>query len=217
MGCSTKPFYLGRLGFMKQRRAGFALVVLVGVCVVDDALCAEQGRQEEGRSAEERNPEHRQDRRRCRGRPAGAERPVADVGARGLLKAQGNKEYVPFTVRSTRRRSAAAPSRSTGASSRRAPPPPPVAEPGKKDDKKDDKDKARSPDYAYEDISFVPVTAGPDVDADLALVHRAGRQLRRVRRSRRSRRRRRRRRTRRRRRCRCSSRPSPCPISGTTS
>ncbi len=78
-----------------------------------------------------------------------------------LLKAQGNKEYVPFTVsvdtsklttpnvafywRVVAKNPAAAA---------------PVAAPAdKKDDKKKD-DKNKKPDYAYEDISFVPVQAG---------------------------------------------------------
>jgi hypothetical protein len=80
-----------------------------------------------------------------------------------VLKAQGNKEYVPFTV-------SLDPSKLTGdkvafywrvvaKDGAAAPEPPPAA--GKKDDKKkDDKDKGKKTDYAYEDISFVPVTAG---------------------------------------------------------
>jgi hypothetical protein len=75
-----------------------------------------------------------------------------------VLKAQGNKQYVPFTVSFD-------PSKVTGsqvafywrvvAKGGAAAPAP---EPGKKDDKKD-KDK-KKPEYAYEDISFVPITAG---------------------------------------------------------
>jgi hypothetical protein len=78
-----------------------------------------------------------------------------------VLKAQGNKEYVPFTVsldptkltsdrvafywRVVARNAgtAAAPTDESG---------------GKKDDKKkDDKDKNKKTDYAYEDVTFVPV------------------------------------------------------------
>ena len=79
-----------------------------------------------------------------------------------MLKAQGNKEYVPFTVTID-------PSKVSGGNGRvllarrveEPPPPAPRAEPGKKDDKKDkDKDKGKKSEYAYEDISFVPVTAG---------------------------------------------------------
>jgi hypothetical protein len=72
-----------------------------------------------------------------------------------VLKAQGNKEYVPFTVSVDAsklsgntvafywrvvNKNAAAPADA------------------KKDEKKDDKNK--KPDYAYEDIAFVPVVAG---------------------------------------------------------
>jgi hypothetical protein len=79
-----------------------------------------------------------------------------------VLKAQGNKEYVPFTVQID-------PSKVTGGTvafywrvvSKMPPAGASAPEPGKKDDKKDkDKDKGKKPDYAYEDISFVPVTAG---------------------------------------------------------
>jgi hypothetical protein len=76
------------------------------------------------------------------------------------LKAQGNKQYVPFTVTID-------PSKVSGgtvafywrviAKTAMAAPEPAVGQ--KKDDKKD-KDKGKKPDYAYEDISFIPVTAG---------------------------------------------------------
>ncbi len=81
-----------------------------------------------------------------------------------VLKAQGNKEYVPFTV-------SLDPSKvgggnvafywrvvSKGPAAAAAAP-----DPAKKDDKKDkdkDKDKGKKSDYAYEDIAFMPVTAG---------------------------------------------------------
>ena len=77
-----------------------------------------------------------------------------------VLKAQGNKQYVPFTVSFD-------PSKISGGTvafywrvvSKNAAPAA-APDPAKKDDKKDkDKDK-KKPDYAYEDISFVPVTAG---------------------------------------------------------
>jgi hypothetical protein len=80
-----------------------------------------------------------------------------------LLKAQGNKQYVPFTI-------AIDPSKVSGGNvalywrvvSKDAAPaaataPAAAAAPKKDDDK--DKDK-KKPDYAYEDITFVPVTAG---------------------------------------------------------
>jgi hypothetical protein len=80
-----------------------------------------------------------------------------------VLKAQGNKEYVPFTV-------SLDPSKVTGANlafywrvvAKNTGAPAAEPAPGKKDDKKDkDKDKdKKAGSYAYEDISFVPVTAG---------------------------------------------------------
>ena len=79
-----------------------------------------------------------------------------------MLKAQGNKEYVPFTV-------SIDPSSVNGnvalywrVVAKDAAAPPPAAAPGQKKDDKDkdkDKDKKKS-EYAYEDIAFVPVTAG---------------------------------------------------------
>jgi hypothetical protein len=81
-----------------------------------------------------------------------------------FLKAQGNKEYVPFTVTID-------PSKVGGGnvalywrvvSKNGAAASEPAAAPGaKKDDKKDSKDKdkdKKKSDYAYEDITFVPVT-----------------------------------------------------------
>jgi hypothetical protein len=78
-----------------------------------------------------------------------------------VLKAQGNKEYVPFTVQLD-------PSKVAGGNvafywrvvSQGGAAAAPAADPNaKKDDKNKDKDKAKK-EYAYEDISFVPVTAG---------------------------------------------------------
>jgi hypothetical protein len=76
-----------------------------------------------------------------------------------MLKAQGNRQYVPFTV-------SIDPSQLTGgnvtmywrvvAKGQAAAPPPAASE--KKDDKKKDKDAA--PQYAYEDLTAQPVPAG---------------------------------------------------------
>jgi hypothetical protein len=75
-----------------------------------------------------------------------------------FLKAQGNKEYVPFTI-------AVDPSKVAGgnvalywrvvAKGSGA-----TAAPAAKDDKAKDDKKDKKADYAYEDISFVPVAAG---------------------------------------------------------
>jgi len=75
-----------------------------------------------------------------------------------VLKAQGNKEYVPFTVSFD-------PSKVTGGTVAlywrvvTKAPPAAAPEPAKKDDKKKD-DTKKKPEYAYEDISFVQVAAG---------------------------------------------------------
>jgi hypothetical protein len=77
-----------------------------------------------------------------------------------VLKAQGNKEYVPFTV-------SLDPAKISGdrvafywrvVSKSGAAPAEPAA-PAGKNDKKDDKKKtdAKKPDYAYEDVTFVPL------------------------------------------------------------
>jgi len=78
-----------------------------------------------------------------------------------FLKAQGNKEYVPFTV-------AIDPSKVGGGNvalywrvvAKGGAAPTAAPAPGAKDDKKDDKAKDKKPDYAYEDITFVPTNAG---------------------------------------------------------
>jgi hypothetical protein len=80
-----------------------------------------------------------------------------------VLKAAGNKQYVPFTVSFD-------PSKATGASvvlywravskSAAAPAPAPGTKDGKKDDKKDSKDGKKRNDFAYEDVTFIPVSPG---------------------------------------------------------
>jgi len=92
------------------------------------------------------------------GQPAANDLSLAWV-REDVLKAQGNKQYVPFTVQidpsklgtpnvafywRVVSKSAAAPEPAAAA---------------KKDDKKD-KDPGKKGDYAYEDITFVPVTQG---------------------------------------------------------
>src|SRR5580765_6150847 len=78
-----------------------------------------------------------------------------------VLKAQGNKEYVPFTV-------SIDPSKVSGnvalywrVVSKDGAAPAATATTGKDDKKKDDKKEgAAPPKYAYEDVVFLPVTAG---------------------------------------------------------
>jgi len=79
-----------------------------------------------------------------------------------VLKAQGNKEYVPFTVQLDSSKVAGPTVAFYWRVVAKNPAAAAAVDPNaKKDDKKDkDKDKGKKPDYAYEDISFVPVTAG---------------------------------------------------------
>jgi hypothetical protein len=144
---------------MKQRRGVLALFVLV-VFASSIALFAQgkdDKKKDEAQKREIQNIVKIVD-DMAAGQPA-----PDDLGIKWLredvLKAQGNKEYVPFTVNID-------PSKVSGnvafywrvVAKSTAPAAEPA--PGKKDDKKDkDKDKKKS-DYAYEDISFVPVTAG---------------------------------------------------------
>ena len=146
---------------MKQRRRGFALVVLV-VCASTMALVAQ--------SKDDKKKDESQKREiqsivkavddLAAGQPAANDLSMTWL-REDVLKAQGTKEYVPFTVQID-------PSKVSGgtvafywrvvskspAAAAAAP------EPAKKDDKNKDKDKAKKSDYAYEDISFMPVTAG---------------------------------------------------------
>lgn len=79
-----------------------------------------------------------------------------------FLKAQGNKQYAPFTVTLDPSKIAA-----TGPTvvywrvvSKDAAPPPPPPPPADSKDKKDDKKNAappKRPEFAYEDVSFVPL------------------------------------------------------------
>jgi hypothetical protein len=77
-----------------------------------------------------------------------------------LLKAQGNKQYLPFSV-------SIDPTKISGNKvtfywrvvSKDAPPPPAEGKDAKKDEKKDDK-KGGRPEYAYEDLNTIPIQSG---------------------------------------------------------
>ena len=146
---------------MKQRRAVFALTVLVG-CASSMMLFAQSKDDKKKDEAQKREIQSivKSVDDLTAGQPAANDLSMTWL-REDVLKAQGNKEYVPFTVQLD-------PSKVAGGTvafywrvvSKTAAAVP-VAEPGKKDDKKDkDKDKGKKSDYAYEDISFVPVTAG---------------------------------------------------------
>jgi len=145
---------------MKQRRAVVALFALV-VCASSMGLFAQSKDDKKKDEAQKREIQSivKSVDDLTAGQPASN-----DLGMSWLredvLKAQGNKEYVPFTVQID-------PSKVSGgtvafywrvvskgpADAAAAP------DAAKKDDKKD-KDKGKKSDYAYEDISFLPITAG---------------------------------------------------------
>jgi hypothetical protein len=77
-----------------------------------------------------------------------------------FMKAQGNKQYAPFTVTlDGAKTTASVLAFYWRVVSKDAPPPPPAPDP--KDAKKDDKkNPPKRPEFAYEDISFVPVMPG---------------------------------------------------------
>src|SRR5438874_408091 len=161
MGCSPVAS-IGRHGFMRQRRGMFALcaAVLLASSVV-------------GVLAQNKDDKKRDDAQKkeiqsivkivddaAAGQPAPNDLSIGWL-REDVLKAQGNKEYVPFTV-------SIDPSKVAGdkvafywrvisKSPAAAEAAPDAA--GKKDDKKKD-DKNKKTDYAYEDIAFVPVTPG---------------------------------------------------------
>ena len=146
---------------MKQRRAVFALVVLV-TCASSLVLFAQSKddkKKDEAQKKEIQNIVKIVD-DLAAGQPAANDLSLAWV-REDVLKAQGSKEYVPFTVQIDPSKVSGGTvafywrvvSKSTAAA--------PAADAGKKDDKKDkDNNKGRKSDYAYEDITFVPVTAG---------------------------------------------------------
>jgi hypothetical protein len=140
---------------MKYRRPAFAVAVAL-VLWASAGLLAQQKdkKQDEAQKREIQGVVKLVD-DIAAGQPAPSDLSLAWVRD-DMLKAQGNKQYVPFTV-------SIDPSKISGGTvafywrvvAKGAPDAAPA--PGqKKDDKKDKK----KPDYAYEDISFVPVAAG---------------------------------------------------------
>src|SRR3954469_7622908 len=146
---------------MQQRRAGFALLVLA-VSVSSIGLFAQSKddkKKDEAQKREIQNIVKSVD-DLAAGQTAANDLSMTWV-REDVLKAQGQKEYVPFTVQID-------PSKVSGGTVAfywrvvsKTPAAAAAPDPGKKDDKKDkDKDKGKKSDYAYEDISFMPVTAG---------------------------------------------------------
>src|SRR3954471_11186775 len=149
---------------MKQRRAVLGLLVVVG-CASSLAVFAQSKDDKKKDEAQKREIQSivKSVDDLTAGQPAANDLSMTWL-REDVLKAQGNKEYVPFTVQID-------PSKVTGGTgacdwrgvSKNPAAPAAVATDGKKDDKKDkdkDKDKGKKSEYAYEDITFVPVTAG---------------------------------------------------------
>ena len=147
---------------MKHRRA---LPVVLGVVLAFSAAPFAQEKQENKKQTDAQKKEIQGLVKVVDGIAAGQPAPNDLALAwvhQDMLKAQGNKEYVPFTV-------SVDPSKITGnsvalywrvvARGGAAPAEAAPAAGQKKDDKDKDKDKKKS-DYAYEDISFAPVTPG---------------------------------------------------------
>ena len=142
---------------MTQRRGALALTVLVLIASTNALL---------GQSKDDKKKDEAQKKEIANvvkivdgvaaGQPAANDLSLAWV-REDVLKAQGNKQYVPFTVQID-------PSKLTTPNvafywrvvSKSAAAPEPAAA-GKKDDKKD---QGKKGEYAYEDITFVPVTQG---------------------------------------------------------
>jgi hypothetical protein len=143
---------------MRQRRGMFALFVAV-VCASSVGLLAQKDKKQDEAQKKEIQGIVKIVDDVAAGQPAPNDLSVAWL-REDELKAQGNKEYVPFTVTID-------PSKVSGGTvafywrviAKTAMAAPEAAAGQKKDDKKD-KDKGKKPDYAYEDISFIPVTAG---------------------------------------------------------
>jgi hypothetical protein len=149
---------------MKHRRRAFALVVLAAF-VSSVGVYAQKDQQKDKKQDEAQKKEIQSIVKIVDDMAAGQPAPN-DLSATWLredhLKAQGNKEYVPFTV-------SIDPSKLGGATaafywrvvSKAVAAPAEVPAAGaKKDDKKDDKKDKEKQKYAYEDVTFVPVTAG---------------------------------------------------------
>jgi len=146
---------------MKQRRAVFALFILAlsASSMVLIAQSKDDKKKDEAQKREIQSIVKSVDDLTA-GQPAANDLSMTWL-REDVLKAQGNKEYVPFTVQLD-------PSKVTGGTVAfywrvvaKGAAAAPAATDAKKDDKKDkDKEKGKKSDYAYEDITFVPVTAG---------------------------------------------------------
>ncbi len=144
---------------MKQRRAVLALMV-AAACASSIGLRAQDRKKDDAQKKEIQNVVKIVD-DVAAGQPAPNDFSIAWV-RQDVLKAQGNKEYVPFTVSIDASKAAGGNVAFYWRVVAKADAPAPAAAPagGKKDDKKDDKKDSKKNPFAYEDIAFVPVQAG---------------------------------------------------------
>src|SRR2546425_65810 len=145
---------------MKLRRRALALVLTIALACTVSVLAQKDKKQEEAQKKEIQGIVSTVD-AVAAGQPAPNDMSLAWM-REDVLKAQGSKEYVPFTV-------SLDPSKVPGGTvafywrvvSKTPAAPEAAPPPGQKKDDKKDKDK-KKPEYAYEDISFIPVSgAGP--------------------------------------------------------
>src|SRR2546425_301730 len=145
---------------MKLRRRALTLVLTIALACTVSVLAQKDKKQEEAQKKEIQGIVSTVD-AVAAGQPAPNDMSLAWM-REDVLKAQGNKEYVPFTV-------SLDPSKVPGGTvafywrvvSKTPAAPEAAPPPGQKKDDKKDKDK-KKPEYAYEDISFIPVSgAGP--------------------------------------------------------
>jgi len=145
---------------MKLRRRALTLVLIIALACTVSVLAQKDKKQEEAQKKEIQGIVSTVD-AVAAGQPAPNDMSLAWM-REDVLKAQGSKEYVPFTV-------SLDPSKVPGGTvafywrvvSKTPAAPEAAPPPGQKKDDKKDKDK-KKPEYAYEDISFIPVSgAGP--------------------------------------------------------
>src|SRR4051812_48026093 len=144
---------------MKLRRGFFAVIITALACSVAVFAQKDEKKQSDAQKKEIQNIVKIVD-AIAAGQPAPNDLSLS-WGREDLLKAQGNKEYVPFTV-------SIDPSKISGnvaiywrvVNKDPSAAAPAAAPAGKDDKKKDDKKDAKTSQFAYEDITFVPVTAG---------------------------------------------------------
>jgi hypothetical protein len=158
IGCSAEPFFWWRAGFMLRRPFALVLVVALAGSAPLRAQAQKDKKQDEAQKKEIQNVVKVVD-DVAAGQQAPDDLSIAWV-REDVLKAQGNKEYVPFTVTIDPAKVGGGKVAfywrvvAKGAAT-------PTATDGQKKDDKKDQDRKKT-DYAYEDVSFIEASgAGP--------------------------------------------------------